>query len=232
MKKPSVSEPVADAGAAARAAARASRRSIAWEYAEALIIAIVLAMVIRTFIVQAFKIPSGSMLQTLQVGDHILVSKFLYRFTNPARGDIIVFKFPQDETRDFIKRVIGLPRDTIELRAKTLLINGKPLEEPYAIYESLNPFRETFGPVTVPPGHLFMMGDNRDSSQDSRAWGFLDVEKVRGKAFVIYWSWDAGWRVRWSRIGRLLRGCRWEPREAGWAAAPGKCDPRPVAAAR
>ena len=232
MKKPSVSEPVADAGAAASAAARASRRSIAWEYAEALIIAIVLAMVIRTFIVQAFKIPSGSMLQTLQVGDHILVSKFLYRFTSPARGDILVFKFPQDETRDFIKRVIGLSGDTVELRGKTLLINGKPLEEPYAIYESTNPFRDPFGPVTVPPGHLFMMGDNRDSSQDSRAWGFLDAEKVRGKAFVIYWSWDTRWTVRWSRIGRLLRGCRWEPRDAGWAAAPGKCDPRPVGPAR
>jgi signal peptidase I len=232
MKKPPVSERAAGAKAAANARAQAGRRSIVWEYAEALIIAIVLAMVIRTFVVQAFKIPSGSMLQTLQVGDHILVNKFLYRFTSPARGDIIVFKFPQDETRDFIKRVVGLPGDTVELRGKLLSINGQPVEEPYASYDSPNPFRDAFGPVTVPPGHLFMMGDNRDSSQDSRAWGFLDRDKVRGKAFVIYWSWDSRWSVRWRRIGRLLHGCRWEARDGALAAVPAKCDPPPAVAAR
>src|SRR5574337_2005970 len=111
-----------------------SEKSVFRQYAEAVVIAILLALVIRTFVVQAFKIPSGSMLQTLQVGDHILVNKFLYWFTDPHHGDIIVFKYPQNEARDFIKRVIGLPGDTVEVREKQVYVNGHPLTEPYAIH--------------------------------------------------------------------------------------------------
>ncbi|MCZ7626271.1 MAG: signal peptidase I [Candidatus Methylomirabilota bacterium] len=189
-----------------------SDKSVARQYAEAVVIAVILALVVRTFVVQAFKIPSGSMLQTLQVGDHILVNKFLFWFTNPQHGDIIVFKYPQDEGRDFIKRVVGLPGDKVEIRAKQLYINDQPVTEPYAIHLDPAAFddpgssRDNFGPVVVEPGHLFMMGDNRDYSMDSRFWGLLDMKKIRGKAFVIYWSWDhERFRPRWDRIGMLVR---------------------------
>ena len=170
----------------------AVRKSALREYAEALIIAVLLALVIRTFVVQAFKIPSGSMLQTLQIGDHILVNKFIYYFTPPKRDDIIVFKFPQDESRDFIKRVIGLPGETLEIRGRQVLINGTALVEPYAIYSD-GPFsrsgdQEHLGPLVIPPGKYFMMGDNRDHSMDSRVWGFLDEHKIKGKAFMVYFS--------------------------------------------
>lgn len=199
-------------------------KSVIRQYAEAFIIAIVLALVIRTFVVQAFKIPSGSMEQTLLVGDHILVNKFLYGaelpFTDyhlpglqtPQRGDIIVFKFPQDEGRDFIKRAIGLPGEKVEVRGKQVYIDTRPLSEPYVIHKDrtiqespLSP-RDSFGPQVVPPGQLFMMGDNRDYSMDSRFWGFLDMKKIKGKAFIIYWSWDRDrFRPRWGRIGMLIR---------------------------
>ena len=176
----------------ALAAPRSQGKSVLREYAEALIIAVLLALVIRTFVVQAFKIPSGSMLPTLQIGDHILVSKFLYYFKPIQRGEIIVFKFPQDESRDFIKRVIGLPGETLEIRGKQILINGKPLDEPYAVYEDWSVprlgDRERLGPILIPPDRLFMMGDNRDHSMDSRIWGFLDTQKVKGKAFIVYFS--------------------------------------------
>jgi len=167
-------------------------KSVLREYAEALIVAVLLALVIRTFVVQAFKIPSGSMLPTLQIGDHILVNKFMYSFRPIQRGDIIVFKFPQDETRDFIKRVIGLPGETVEIRGKRVLINGVPLQEPYAVYSD-GPFahggdRDQLGPLVIPAGQLFMMGDNRDHSMDSRVWGFLDARKIKGKAFIVYFS--------------------------------------------
>lgn len=198
-------------GRASRPGAK-SDKSVFRQYAEAVVIAILLALVVRTFVVQAFKIPSGSMLQTLQVGDHILVNKFLYWFTNPQHGDIIVFKYPQDEGRDFIKRVIGLPGDKVEVREKQVYINDQPLTEPYAIHldpttlDNPGSSRDNFGPVVVAPGHLFMMGDNRDYSMDSRFWGFLDVKKIRGKAFIIYWSWDhERFRPRWERIGMLVR---------------------------
>jgi len=201
-------------------------KSVVREYAEALIIAVLLALVIRTFVVQAFKIPSGSMLPTLQIGDHILVNKFLYYFQPVQRGDIIVFKFPQDETRDFIKRVIGLPGETIEIRGKQVLVNGKPLDEPYAVYGDWPTGRlgdrERLGPLVVPSGRLFMMGDNRDHSMDSRVWGFLDIEKVKGKAFIVYFSVRSDeipytsallsiyhvathpTLIRWGRIGSLV----------------------------
>ncbi len=165
-------------------------KSVVREYAEALIIAVLLALVIRTFVVQAFKIPSGSMLPTLQIGDHILVSKFIYDFESIRRDDIIVFKFPQDESRDFIKRVIGLPGDTLEIRGRQVLINGAPLKEPYAVYDmpASMDAEEHLGPIHIPTGQLFMMGDNRDHSMDSRVWGLLDLHKVIGKAFIIYFS--------------------------------------------
>jgi signal peptidase I len=175
-----------------KAAPAPGRKSVLREYAEAVIIAVLLALVIRTFVVQAFKIPSGSMLPTLQIGDHILVNKFIYSFAPLKRGEIIVFKFPQDETRDFIKRIIGLPGETLEIRGRQVLINGVPLSEPYAVYSD-GPFqragdRDRLGPIVIPPGKLFMMGDNRDHSMDSRVWGFLDIHKIKGRAFIVYFS--------------------------------------------
>lgn len=204
-----------------------ARKSVLREYAEALIIAVLLALVIRTFVVQAFKIPSGSMLPTLKIGDHLLVNKFLYYFEPIRRDDIIVFKFPQDETRDFIKRVIGLPGETLEIRGRQVLINGVPLKEPYAVYSD-GPFaqaleREHLGPLIIPPGNFFMMGDNRDHSMDSRVWGLLDIHKIKGKAFIVYFSLrseDIPYAsalpsliyvfthpsiIRWNRFGTLVR---------------------------
>ena len=187
-------------------------KSVIRQYTEAFLIAILLALVIRTFVVQAFKIPSGSMLPTLQIGDHLLVNKFLYWFTDPQRGDVIVFKFPQDEARDFIKRVIALPGDKVEVRGKRVYVNDKPVQESYAVHldpsmqENPHSPRDNFAPVQAPSGQLFMMGDNRDYSMDSRFWGFLDMKKIKGKAFIIYWSWDRErFRPRWERIGKVIR---------------------------
>jgi signal peptidase I len=187
-------------------------KSVIRQYTEAFLIAILLALVIRTFVVQAFKIPSGSMLPTLQIGDHLLVNKFIYWFTDAQRGDIIVFKFPQDEGRDFIKRVIALPGDKVEVRGKRVYVNDKPVQESYAVHldpsmqENPHSPRDNFSPVKVPAGQLFMMGDNRDYSMDSRFWGFLDIKKIKGKAFIIYWSWDRErFRPRWGRIGMVIR---------------------------
>jgi len=187
------------------------RKSIYREYLEAIVIAIALALVIRTFVVQAFKIPSGSMIPTLLIGDHILVNKFIYRFEKPERGDIIVFKYPQDPSRDFIKRLIGKPGDTLEIRNKQVFINGKPLYEPYVIHEGgeaavgIPSVRDNYGPITIPEGYFFVMGDNRDCSLDSRFWGLLPEDMIKGKAFIIYWSWDAesNW-VRWNRFAKIL----------------------------
>ena len=189
------------------------------EYLEALAVALVLAFVIRTFVVQAFKIPSGSMLDTLLIGDHLLVNKFIYGthipFTDktvlpveePARGDVIVFEFPEDTTKDFIKRIIGVPGDVIEMKDKVVYRNGEKLVEPYIKHTDPNiqQRRDNFGPITVPPDRYFVMGDNRDESYDSRFWGFVDKDKILGKAWVIYWSWDGPADIRWSRIGNLVR---------------------------
>lgn len=205
---------------------RRPKRSARREYAESLVLAVLLALVIRTFVVQAFVIPSGSMLPTLRIGDYLLVNKFIYWFHPIRRGDIIVFKFPQDETRDFIKRVVGLPGDTLEIRDNQVLIDGRPLHEAYAVYSAPPllgpPGAYHLGPVVIPPARLFMMGDNRDNSLDSRAWGLLDEAKVVGKASVIYFSirsadipYDALLPrilyasmhlslVRWNRIGHLV----------------------------
>ncbi len=193
------------------------------EYAEAIITALILALIIRAYVVQAFKIPSGSMKPTLLVGDHILVLKFIYGtklpftdkrvlvFTEPKRGDIIVFRFPKDRSRDFIKRVIGVGGDVVEERNKVVYVNGKPLNEPYVQHtdNDIRPLsrdvRDNFGPVYVPEGKLFVMGDNRDQSYDSRYWGFVDIKDVKGKAFIIYWSWDSQRHLpRLGRIGKLV----------------------------
>jgi len=197
-------------------------KSVAREYAEALVVALLLALFIRSFIVQAFKIPSGSMLPTLQIGDHILVNKFLYglrlpypfekvvvQWGQPHEGDVIVFVYPRDRTKDFIKRVIAVGRDTVAVRHKQVYVNGAKLEIPQAAFadedREIPGLRDNFGPVTVPPHKLFVMGDNRDRSHDSRFWGFVDFDDVKGKAFLIYWSWDGEDRwVRWERLGALI----------------------------
>lgn len=192
------------------------------EYAEAIGMALLLALFIRTFIVQAFKIPSGSMIPTLQIGDHILVNKLAYgvripglghyavQFSTPKRGDVVVFIFPEDRTKDFIKRVIGVAGDTVEIRNKKIFINGKPIEDPHAYFEGDDlpggvQIKDEYGPKTVPENHIFVMGDNRDKSYDSRFWGYVDLDDVKGKAFLIYWSWDGGDRwVRWERLGDII----------------------------
>ena len=188
------------------------RKSTAREYLEAIIIAVVLALFVRTWVVQAFTIPTGSMEHNLLVGDYLLVNKFVFGptlagaeqavlpKTDVERGDIVVFKFPLDPERDFIKRIIGLPGETLEVRDKRVYIDGVALDEPYlAEHErSLRPGeeavggRDNHGPVRIPDGHYFAMGDNRDDSEDSRFWGPLPAEHIKGKAVVIYWSYDAG----------------------------------------
>ena len=173
------------------------KKSIMREYAEAIVIAVVLALLIRMFVVEAFKIPSGSMIPTLLVGDHLLVSKFTYKFTEPKRGDIIVFKYPDDPSRNFIKRIIGVGGDSIEVRNKAVSVNNIPQNEPYIQHVDSGMFpaksspRDNFGPITVPPNAYFMLGDNRDSSLDSRFWDHRFVERraIVGKALIIYWSW-------------------------------------------
>jgi signal peptidase I len=203
---------------------RKKKKSSLRENIEAILVAIVLALFIRTFVIQAFKIPSGSMKQTLLIGDHILVNKFIYGvkipflqttiipITNPKRGDIVVFKFPEDPSKDFIKRVIGVAGDVVEVRDKKVYVNNKLLNHDFGIHTdsyilpaSVQP-RDNFGPIVVPPHSLFVMGDNRDQSYDSRFWGFVDLKAVKGKALMIYWSWDKeNFGVRWNRIGHLLK---------------------------
>jgi signal peptidase I len=193
------------------------------ENIEAILVAVLIALFIRTFVVQAFKIPSGSMKETLLIGDHILVNKFIYGvkipywrkniipLTEPERGDIIVFKYPLDPKKDFIKRVIAVGGDVIESRDKQLYVNNRRVNhdpgmhtDPQIIPGETRP-RDNFGPITVPQNSLFVMGDNRDESFDSRFWGFVDLKAVNGKAFIIYWSWDSNnFGVRWKRLGQIL----------------------------
>ena len=201
------------------------KKSVVREYAESLIIAVVLALFVRTWVFQAFKIPTGSMEPNLLIGDHLIVNKmvfspavtFLERGLLPRReirrGDIVVFKYPEEPERDFIKRVIGLPGERLELRRKTVYINGEPLTEPYAHLAEpasqsagvTGDLREFYGPVTVPAGQYFMMGDNRDFSQDSRYWGLLPAHYVKGKALFIYFSFEEG-----SSLTNVLQGTRWD----------------------
>jgi signal peptidase I len=201
------------------------RKSIVREYAEAIAIAVLLALVIRSLVVQAFTIPSGSMMDTLLVGDYILVNKFLYgpelpltelhlpAFRDPRRGDIIVFKYPQDEKRDFIKRIVATPGERVQIRGHQVLVNGKPLAESYTKFadsgvrgaEAYCGYAYGCEPTIVPPDSYFVMGDNRDNSQDSRYWGFVKRDKIKGKAFLIYWSWDGDrhW-LRWWRLANYI----------------------------
>jgi signal peptidase I len=191
------------------------KKSTLREYFESIVIAVILALFIRTFVVQAFKIPTGSMEENLLIGDHLLVNKFVFGPTETGvertllpvgtikRRDIIVFKYPEEPERDFIKRVIGLPGETVEVREKKVYINGAALDEPYVHFlappsapselHEVTSFdvRERFGPVTVPADQYFMMGDNRDNSADSRYWGFLRRDYIKGRALVIYWSYQA-----------------------------------------
>ncbi len=203
---------------------RKKKKSGLRENIEAILVAIVLALFIRTFVIQAFKIPSGSMKETLLIGDHILVNKFIYGVKvpflqttivpvkNPKHGDIVVFKFPEDPSKDFIKRVIAVAGDVVEVRDKQVYVNSKLLNHDFGIHtdsyifpSSVQP-RDNFGPVVVPEKSLFVMGDNRDQSYDSRFWGFVDLKAVKGKALMIYWSWDKeNFGVRWNRIGHLLK---------------------------
>lgn len=202
------------------------KKSVARDWAEALVTAFVIAMIIRAFILQAYRIPSSSMEDTLLKGDHILATKFTYGLTMPfttkkiwgadripARGDIIIFTFPVNHEMDFVKRVIGLPGDVIEVRDKKVYINGKRYEIPYEKYTDPfsinigpNKVRDFYGPVTVSPGHVFAMGDNRDQSFDSRFWGQVPIENIKGKAFIIYFSWtsEKPW-IRFNRLGHLVQ---------------------------
>lgn len=220
-----------------------SQRKPLWrEYTEAIIVAMLLAFAIRVFIVQAFKIPSGSMIPTLQIGDHILVSKLSYGiqwpgdcrfkmalppmtcyttknlvvFGPPQRADVIVFRYPEDEEKDFIKRIVGIPGDSVQIRNKVVYVNGAVVPDqaytqrvdPGIIDGAINP-RDNYGPVTVPEHSYFVMGDNRDQSLDSRFWGYVREEKIRGRALRIYWSWSGqgSWQewVRWERIGKAIQ---------------------------
>jgi len=206
-----------------------------WEYVEAFVIALLVALIVRSLLVQAFKIPSSSMENTLLVGDHIFVNKLVYGYhipfmkgrvlelSKPKHGDIIVFVFPEDASKDFIKRVVGVPGDVIEVKQKGIIRNGEALTEDYAQYideagpEAYDHTWKDLPPLKVPPGKYFVLGDNRDRSYDSRFWGFVDTEAVIGKAMFIYfsidWSRDVRfmevWRwpelVRWGRIGDILK---------------------------
>ena len=206
-----------------------SEKSLAREYLEALLIAVVFATFARTWIVQAFKIPSGSMEQNLLIGDHILVNKFVYGPTatdlertllpvrEVRRGDIVVFKYPKDPSRDFIKRCMALPGDTIASRDKTLFLNGKEVDDSGYVfhtdpeilsrrgYYQPNLVRDTFGPLVVPEGEYFCMGDNRDNSNDSRFWGPVPRDNVKGRAFMIYWSYDSDEPYEWPGVASKVR---------------------------
>ncbi len=238
---------VKDSASPARPAKSSFRENL-----EVLGTAFVLALIIKFFLIQAFSIPSGSMLNTLQIGDYLLVNKLSYGIRNPLnnkvviplgtpkRGDVVVFLFPQDTSKDYIKRVIGLPGDKIQITNKKVYINGKLYETPQAQYTDkfvipapqspIDSARDNFGPVTVPPNAFFVMGDNRDHSYDSRFWGFVPMDNLKGKALFIYFSWEGRpgegflsglvggakglisnrvwdsheFRIRWDRIGRLI----------------------------
>ena len=192
------------------------------EYLEPIVIAVFIALFIRAFIVQAFKIPSSSMEPTLLVGDHLLVNKFIYgiripytdvklfQYKKPGRGDIIVFIFPKDRSKDFIKRVIGTEGEKVAIVHNKIYINDKLIDDPWGHFTPPRPSIEDYGPVRVPESSLFVMGDNRDNSQDSRFWGFVELNAVKGKALIIYFSWDSNAqdlldKIRWTRFGKLIR---------------------------
>ncbi len=184
---------------------------------ESIALALLIALAVRSSVVQAFWVPSGSMLPTIQIGDHIFVNKLAYaihlpligtpiaKIGSPQRNDIVVFVSPVDHSTDLIKRVVAVAGDTVEIRNKRLFINGQPVDDPHAHFSdptvSLNGPRDNMGPVVVPEGKFFVLGDNRDRSYDSRFWGFADVADIKGKATFIYWSWDS--ERHWPRLSRL-----------------------------
>ena len=191
------------------------RRSTLRDYLEALLVAVMLATFVRTYVLQVFKIPSESMEDTLLVGDHILVNKFIYGaqipFTDirlpalddPQPGDVIVFEYPEDPSKDFIKRVIGLPGDKIEIRDKKIYVNGNVYDDKHGFYSERRPAKSNPDhpdQFTVPKDHIFVMGDNRDHSYDSRFWGYVPIDTIKGKAFIIYWSWP-----NWGRFLHLIK---------------------------
>ncbi len=210
------------------------RKSAFREWVEFILTVFVLAFFIRTFIVQAFRIPSGSMEDTLLVGDFLLANKIVYGpripFTHirlpgirdPKPGDVIIFEYPIDPSKDFIKRVIAVEGQTVEIRDKDVYVDGvkvplppkgKYIDNGRVLPKFLSP-RDNFGPVTVPKDMIFVMGDNRDNSRDSRYWGWVPKGNVKGKAMFIYWSWnndndvpvwDLIHKIRWSRIGDIIR---------------------------
>lgn len=230
------------------------KKKVIRETIEAIVIALVLALIIRTFVVQAFKIPSSSMEPTLLIGDHLLVNKFTYgvplpftdskvfSFKKPQPGDVIVFEFPgnpeyckgiwsttmkrieniaekkdiwqliMDDCKDYIKRVVAVEGNIVEVRDKKVYVNDKPLENNRGVNIDLSVYprglepRDNFGPYTVPKDSVFVMGDNRDRSFDSRYWGSVNLNEIKGKAFIIYWSWDSNehW-LRWRRFANIIR---------------------------
>lgn len=196
------------------------RKTIVWDYMEALFWAAIIAFLMTSFIIQAFKIPSGSMLNTLQIGDHLFVNKFIYgpkwpfsdkyifRGADPQRGDVIVFRYPKDPSLDYIKRVVGVPGDVLYMKDKVFYRNGEAVQEPYIRFaqpDLIIPRRDTWEKeLTVPEDKYFVMGDNRDDSQDSRFWGFVDRSKIRGKAWIIYWSAEGFSNIRTERIGTIV----------------------------
>lgn len=193
------------------------KKDVAVEWIKSIIIALILALITRATVVQAFRIPTGSMQDTLLIGDFLLVNKFLYgskipltdirlpRVREPRRGDIIVFEHPT-EGKDYIKRCVGLPGDVVEMRNDVVFVNGERLDEPYKNLDASRGPMSNYGPVKVPQGNLFMLGDNRHNSRDSRSWGMLDQKYLKGKAMVIYFSWDRDRHFpRFERIGDLIR---------------------------
>lgn len=226
------------------AASEKEKKSTGREYFEALLIAIIFVNFARVFVFQAFKIPTGSMEDNLKVGDHIIVNKFIYgpKFDNPLtrvvplrdieRGDIIVFRFPEQPETDFVKRVIGVPGDTLDIRDKKVFINGRPLDEPYVVFDDAQVYpdqpalpepwrsRDQFGPFRVGPGQYFAMGDNRDHSHDSRYWGPVPRGMIKGRAFMVYWSFElppppqgsppsARMKELWNVIRHFISKTRW-----------------------
>lgn len=177
------------------------RKSTIREYFESIVITAIIALFATTYVIQAFKIPTGSMESNLLIGDHLLVNKFIYGlqdgflkkllpYKEPQRGDVIVFKFPKSPEVAYVKRLMGMPGDKVEMIGRTLHINGQPLKEDYTQYIDPGSVNEHFGPYYVPQGHYFAMGDNRDNSQDSRYWGYVPRDYLLGKALVIYWSFE------------------------------------------
>lgn len=206
------------------------KRTVAREYYEAILVAVILALFARTFVFENFKIPSGSMENNLLVGDHIVVNKFIYApnmdtflhgalpYRRPERGDVVVFRYPEDPRRDFIKRCVAVGGDTVAMRDKQLFVNGEPVDEPYVVHKDPNVwpnrpdiparfrYRDNFGPSRVPEDSIFCLGDNRDNSHDSRFWGPVPLSYVKGRAVLIYWSFESPKHdYEWRGVGHRLK---------------------------